>query len=131
MSRIPPRIEQKRQPPGGISSGRLASWEIVPIVEDGITYSIIRKRIEDAQGNYTAQEMFLKATDSTGKVLWQTRFFHEDFDQNLEIDVQEVFPVDLAFAGPWVEVKLEHYTRNDRVFRMAKISGDLAPKSSA
>jgi len=122
---MPPQIEQV------INGEKVPGWEIQPITENGVTYSIRMETQEDTLGHIIGQEMFVEATDANKKSLWKTPFYRNTFQSGLETDVQEVYPVDFLFGdnGRDLIAKLEHHDENNRIFRITKESGEIIEKS--
>lgn len=125
MSRLPPHIEQT------IDGVTVSGSGIQPIVRDGVTYTLSSEKRENAEGQICAQDFFVTASDAAGTVLWKTMYTTFSFDTDLEIDVQESFPVDFAFHENGIELTIKHenYTENDRVYRVMLEDGDIKLKS--
>lgn len=120
MSRLPPKIEQV------IDGVPVSGWQVNPISRDGITYALSKEvRTNDEHTGSTGEDHFVEAKRDDGEVLWKTKFASYDFEPGLETDVQGKYPVDLYFHenGQELVVKLEHYTENDRVFRIMLSDG--------
>ena len=76
----------------------------LPVSEGGITYSVEVVFSE----NPRTSEHFLKAVDSTGKILWKTSAYRFVYNQDLKGDVQDVFVVDLFVDRDEVVVEFEY-----------------------
>jgi hypothetical protein len=79
-------------------------YHTLPVSESGITYSMEVVFSE----NPRTSEHFLKAVDSTGKILWKTSVYRFVYNPDLEGDVQDVFVVDLFVDRDEVVVELEY-----------------------
>lgn len=97
MSRIPPKMKQT-------AAMKARVYHPLPVSEGGITYSIEVVFSE----NPRTSEHFLKALDSTGKVLWKTSVYRFVYNQDLEGDVQDLFVVDLFVDRDEVVVEFEY-----------------------
>ena len=97
MSRIPPKMKQT-------AAMKARVYHTLPVSEGGITYSMEVVFSE----NPRTSEHFLKAVDSTGKVLWKTSANRYVYYKDLEGDVQDVFAVDLFVDRDEVVVEFEY-----------------------
>jgi hypothetical protein len=97
MSRMPPRMEQ-------LAAIEAKVYHVLPIVEDGITYSVEEVITEKPKKS----EYFLLATDALKHVKWKTAIYHFVYDETLETDVQDIFVVDLFLDEKFVTVKFEY-----------------------
>jgi hypothetical protein len=97
MSRIPPKMEQ-------LAAIKANVYHVLPIVEDGITYSIDEVRTEKPK----ASEYFLLAMDAQMNMKWKTSVYRFIYNEILETDVQDIFVVDLYVDGKYLTVKLEY-----------------------
>jgi len=112
MSRLPPQIEQK------IDGVPVEGWSVQPLVLDGITYKVTTPHRYDDKGKIVGEDCFVEATNAKGVSVWKTKYASFDFEPRLETDVQEQFPVDFYINGNELVIKHEHYTENDRVYRI-------------
>lgn len=121
MSRIPPQIEQK------IEGNKIKGWQVLPISANNVLYKIRIDRPSNEFDKYLGQEMYLEAFTGAGELIWSTLFYKKYFDLKEEIDVQEIYPVDLLFSesGDEVIVKLEHYSPTERVYRFLTADGSI------
>ena len=120
MSRLPPRIEQT------IDGQLVAGIDVMPIVKNGITYTLYNVSTRSQHGTILAEHWLLCATTADDKLLWEQEVNFKKFDSHLELDVQETFPVDLAFTtDETILVKFEHYTDESGVIRVRCSDGAI------
>lgn len=121
MSHIPPEIEQA--PSGKVDGDKIASSQVRPLTEDGITYAVSRALREDTAGTIVGQDFFVTASDEAGAELWRTQYFSKEFEPGLETDVQEIYPVDFFIDGEVLVIKHEHSPAASGIFSVAKKDG--------
>lgn len=127
MSRIPPKIEQV------IDGVPVKGWVVQPITYRNISYALSSEHRLSVDGEIVGQDHYVEAMREDGTALWKTKYASFDFDMGLETDVQEKFPVDFFVHenGAELIIKLEHYTENDRIFRIMLEDGSEKLKSDA
>jgi hypothetical protein len=115
MSRIPPKMEQ-------LAAIKAKVYHVLPVVEEGITYSIDEVRTEKPK----TSEFFLLATDAQKNVKWKASVYRLIYNEILETDVQDIFVVDLYVDGKHITVKLEH----QGTFRFDRDTGKKQDKNN-
>jgi hypothetical protein len=121
MSRSAPRIEQY------VDGKKVEGYCVIPIQRDGVTYALVEEKKTNEDGSPTGQSWTLEAkNDATGDVLWGTVLCERVFEPMLETDVQETYPVDLAFLNEGVlVVKFERYTDTSGVYVVSQETGEV------
>ncbi len=120
MSRIPPRIEQF------IDGEKVNGYQVLPITENSITYSLSEESEENEHGNRVKWHYFVSAKNiSNGVILWKTAYFTKEFDLDLEGDVQDIFPVDFGIEWDYLIIKHEYYSETEWVFYVRKEDGGM------
>lgn len=109
-SRIPPRMIQKSAREAGV-------YHVLPVAENGILYSVTSARMNDKAG----EVHYAVASDSTGRELWKTLFYSREYIPHLEIDIQNIFIVDLYVTDRHVCIKPE----NGNLITLEKQTGQL------
>ena len=100
MSRIPPQIKQH------IDGQPVNGYSVQPITKDGVTYEIDSEHRLNDLGYIIGMDWSLKAIDTDSNILWELVYFPQDFIEDLEIDVQEQYPIDFLISGE--EIVIEH-----------------------
>ncbi len=122
MSRIAPRIEQNIS--GNIDGDAHTNSRILPLTEQGITYTLSHILREDPEQNaIVGQDLFVTATDETSAALWRTKYFSKEFEPGLETDIQEIYPVDFFIDGEILVIKHEYYDDASGIFTITKKDG--------
>ena len=103
-----------------ISTKRVAGYKVQPVRHLGITYTLRRKSDGPNICHYA-----LTAEEKDGKILWETVYFTNTYNDSLEIDVQDILPVDLSIDGEYIVIKHERHTDTEGIYMLDRETGRI------
>jgi hypothetical protein len=109
MSRIPPKMKQR-------AAGKAGVYHVLPVTAGQTRFSVDVSFSEKPR----TSEHYLTAAGADGKVLWRSLVFRYVYNEQLEGDVQDVFPIDLFVEEDNVVVELEHRG----LFKFNRLTGE-------
>jgi hypothetical protein len=102
MSRPPPKIKQY------INGQPVLGQDVQPIKREGVAYSIDSQHCLNDARKITGTDWTLTATDVDAKILWKVVYYHNEFNLDVETDVQNSYPIDFKIVEEEIVIEHEH-----------------------
>jgi hypothetical protein len=75
--------------------------------------------------DHTATECYIQARSIDGRLVWKSLYEQRELIPFLEMDIQDIYPIDFFIDGNTIQIKHEHYSEIDGVYTIDKMTGQV------